>query len=117
MELSGRRQSADSAAIEDIPSSMQPKEADHERNEASPLQLRHLSRRGLPLRLPGTRRATHRTDSLRLRPSVPVRRELRLRQFLRQVAAASVLVVDVQPPPSPCRQNHSADLQLQGNSP
>ena len=58
MGMSGRRTCADSAPIEGIPSSMQPKETHHERHEASPLQLHHLSRLGLPLRLPAALRAT-----------------------------------------------------------
>jgi hypothetical protein len=85
--LSARRTSADSAAIEDIPSSMQPKETHHERHQAKPLQLHHLSRRRLPLRLPAASRATHRTDHLRLRPAVPVRPELHLRQVLSRTAS------------------------------
>lgn len=66
-----------------------PKERHHERHSASPLQLHHVSRHGLHLRLPASRR----TNLLRQRPAVPVRRampvqhavQLRRRHQLRPV--------------------------------
>jgi len=75
MGLSARFVSAESAAIEDIPSSMQPEGTYHERHSANPLQLQHLSRHRLHLRLPASRRS----DRLRLRHAVPLRRAMPVR--------------------------------------
>ncbi len=73
--LSVRPCTAESAAIEDIPSSMQTEGTHHERQPASRLHLQHLSRQRLHLRLPASRR----TSLLRLRPAVPVRRAMPVR--------------------------------------
>ena len=95
MGLSARFDSADSAAIEDIPSSMQPQGTHHERHPASPLQLQHLSRNGLHLRLPACRR----TNRLCLQPTVPVRRRLQLRPFLSRFAAGTAQAAGLPPAP------------------
>ncbi|MDP3616116.1 MAG: Arm DNA-binding domain-containing protein, partial [Rubrivivax sp.] len=76
MALSVRRCSAESAAIEDIPSSMRPKGTRNERESASPLQLRHVSRYRLQLWLPASRRA----DRRRLQPAMPMRYAMPVRK-------------------------------------
>jgi hypothetical protein len=75
MRLAVRWLHADSAAIEDIPSSMQPQGIHHEHQPAIPLQLQHLSRHQLHLWLPACRG----TNRLCLWPAVPLRRTLHLR--------------------------------------
>lgn len=83
--LSAHCAADDSAAIEDIPSSMQPpKETDHEHLSANPLQVQQLSRRELHLRLPAGRHGCGRASRclqppVRLRPAMPVRYPVPLR--------------------------------------
>ncbi len=74
MRLAARQLSADSAAIEDIPSSMQLRGNHHEHPSANALQLQPLSRHGLHLRLPTSRL----NQRLRLQPAMCLRCALRL---------------------------------------
>jgi hypothetical protein len=108
IELFARRTSAESTVIEDIPSTMQPKETHHERHQANLLQLRHLFGHRLPLRLSAsccaTRRATHCTGHLRLRLAVQVRPELHLRETLSRVAFELALASAARPLPAQFRQ-------------
>jgi hypothetical protein len=85
--LPRRCRSAESAAIEDIPSSIHPKETHHERHEAKPLPLRRLPCPGLLLRLPTARRT--KGLRLRLRHAVQVRRCLQLRQGLSRTGSSN----------------------------
>lgn len=105
MGLSARRSTAESAAIEDIPFSMQPEGTSHERHPANPLQLHHLSRRRLRLRLP----ASCRTDRLRLRPPVPLRPAVPLRHAVpvrRRQPLHAILSPQVDPVPrTPTHRN------------
>jgi len=101
--LSARRTSADSAVIEDIPSSIPPKETHHERHQANPLQLRRLCRHRLPLRLPASCASWH-TGHLRLRLAVQMGPELHLREVLSSVATERALASAERPLPAPCRQ-------------
>ena len=105
--LRRRRGSADSAGIEDIPSSMQPKETHHERHPASSLQLRRLFRARLPLRLPARRGTGRFADTLRLRPAVPLRPELLLRQVLNRRASERTLAAGGNLLPAPTRLRRS----------
>jgi hypothetical protein len=70
MALAARRGRADSAAIEDLLSSMQAEDPSHEPHPASPLQLRPVPRHRMRLRLPAGRRAALR----RRQPLHPVLR-------------------------------------------
>jgi hypothetical protein len=102
--LFARRTSADSAAIEDIPSSMQPKETHHERHQANPLQLRRLSGHRLPLRLPASCCASSRTAQLRLWFAVHLLPELHLHEALSRVVSELALAAAKRPRPAPCSQ-------------
>jgi hypothetical protein len=70
------------SAIEDISSSMQPEGTHHERPPASPLQLHHVSRYGLHLRVPASRPAGRRRlrPAMPMRPDMPVRRAVPMRR-------------------------------------
>ncbi|MEO8280304.1 MAG: hypothetical protein ABI564_11485 [Ideonella sp.] len=98
MGLSVRFGNTESAAIEDIRSSMPTKENHHERHPTSPLQLHHLSRNRLRLRVPASR--------LRLRTTVPMRRAMpmcrrdQLRPVLSRIAAG-ILKMRLDPAPTP----------------
>lgn len=89
MPLAPGRGRADSAAIEDIPSSMQPKDPCHEPHPANDLQLQSLSRHRLRLRLSGSRRASHWRlwPAMPLRPAVPLRQRRPLRPVLNRPPA------------------------------
>jgi hypothetical protein len=106
MALSLHRAGADSAAIEDIPSSMQPEGTHHERHPARFLQLQRLSRHRLHLRLPAGRRTSRRTGRLRLQPAVQLRRGMPLRHAVpvrRRHRPYPVLRTAVDPAPPPHR--------------
>ena len=105
-------------AIEDSRRRCNPKEHDHECHFLSPLQLRHVSRYRLHLRLPASRRADRQIlrSAMPMRPQLPVRQELPMwRRRLRRASLSRFVPHDSRRPllgscrhPRPAGPSHPA---------